>query len=244
MRERPDKPRSDGLTVVADRGYGLNQVSDLLAGSQSYIDWFKFATGSWRLLEQNFLIQKIALLKAHQIKVFFAGDASEAAYLQGVSGDYFREIFQLGGDAVEVSSAQVLMPVEDKLSLISQAHDEGLEVIAEVGRKGKTLRPLVFEDLSREIKTLLSVNPFKVLIQAEGITEDVDDPNFELVKNLVEEFGSEILIFQAKDQAIMEAYIQNFGLDLNFDVEIGDVLPLELLRRGIRKKALAGLSKT
>lgn len=243
MKARQEKPRSCGLTVVADRGYGLNQVTDILQTARPYIDWFKFGIGAWRLLEREFILQKITLLTSNQIKTFFAGDASELAYLQGVSQNYFREVAELGGDAVEISSAQVVMPPEAKRVLIQQAKDAGLSVIAEAGRKGKDKRPDQYGGLLAEIEFLKKTAPTWILVQAEGITEDVEEPNFALIENVLRQFGSESLIFQAKDQSIMEAYIQRFGHNLNFDVEITDVLSLELLRRGLRKSALAGLIK-
>ena len=59
-----------------------------------------------------------------------------SAIAQGVSKEFYAQVTALGGDAVEVSSAQVAMSLDDKCGLIRLARDAGLEVVAEAGQKG------------------------------------------------------------------------------------------------------------
>jgi phosphosulfolactate synthase len=240
---RPEKPRDRGLTIVADRGYGLNRIDDLITTAGRYVDWVKFAIGAWRLLDPTFLRHKIERLHRADIRVFLAGDASEAAYLQDVSRAYFRTAKSLGADGVEVSSAQVLMPPDDKRRLIEMARAEGLAVVAEAGRKGQDPRPALHGGIIDEITRLKSAGPWRVLVQAEGITEGVDEPRHELVRDIIAAHGSDTLIFQAKDAATQEFYVRTFGNTVSLDIEDDQALALELLRRGIRKSALAGLSR-
>ena len=81
LAPRSGKPRETGLTIVADRGMGLNRLTDLLDASGDYIDYFKIAIGAYRLQRADFIRRKIAALKAAGIRVFFAGDVSEAAMI-------------------------------------------------------------------------------------------------------------------------------------------------------------------
>jgi phosphosulfolactate synthase (CoM biosynthesis protein A) len=54
----------------------------------------------------------------------------------------------------------------------------------------------------------------------------------------------EELIFQAKDAQIQEFYIRSFGPEVSLDIEDDQAVALELLRIGLRKSALAGLTRT
>jgi phosphosulfolactate synthase len=239
---RSTKPRESGLTIVADRGYGIRRIADLIETAAAHVDWVKFAIGAWRVLPADLLRRKIDMLHAAEIRVFLAGDASEAAYLQGVSEHYFRAARELGADGVEVSSAQVLMPTEHKLRLIEAAQRVGLLVVAEAGRKGTDPRPSMHGGIIKEIEILQAAAPWRVLVQAEGITEGVDPPRIDLISEIVGTFDIAALIFQAKDSATQEMYVRRFGPEVSLDVEDDQAVALELLRRGIRKSALAGLS--
>src|ERR1700682_1029909 len=68
---RPSKPRKLGLTIVADRGMGMNRVEDLLESSGEYIDYVKIAIGAFRLQSEKFLKRKISALQNAGTKIFF-----------------------------------------------------------------------------------------------------------------------------------------------------------------------------
>jgi phosphosulfolactate synthase len=242
--DRALKPRETGLTIVADRGYGAHRIADLIETAGPHVDWVKFAIGHWRVLPEAALRRKIRQLRDAGIGVFLAGDASEAAWLQGVSRDYFARAIDVGAEGVEVSSAQVLMPTQEKLRLVEQAAATGLKVVAEAGRKGSDPRPSLHGGIIREIDQLRGVGPWRVLVQAEGITEGVEEPRTDLVREIIATFGLSDLIFQAKDAQIQEFYIRSFGPEVSLDIEDDQAVALELLRIGLRKSALAGLTRT
>jgi phosphosulfolactate synthase (CoM biosynthesis protein A) len=75
-----------------------------------------------------------------------------------------------------------------------------------------------------------------------SLTEGVDPPRIDLISEIVGTFDIAALIFQAKDSATQEMYVRRFGPEVSLDVEDDQAVALELLRRGIRKSALAGLS--
>src|SRR5437868_55017 len=118
MAPRPRRPRETGLTIVADRGMGLGRIADLLDSAGDHIDIFKIAIGAYRIQRADFIRRKVAALKKADIGIFFAGDVSEAAFQQGVSERFYRTVKEFGADAVEVSSAQVVMSLDDKCKLI------------------------------------------------------------------------------------------------------------------------------
>ena len=127
---RPSKPREKGLTIVADRGIGMHRVEDLLETAGEYIDYFKIAIGAYRLQSEALIKRKVAALHKAGTKVFFAGDVSEAAIMQGVIKDFYKTVKKFGAEAVEVSNAQIAISLQDKCELIRMATAQGLKVVA------------------------------------------------------------------------------------------------------------------
>lgn len=238
---RPGKPRRTGLTIVADRGMGTRRLADLLECAGDYIDYAKFAMGVYRLLDEDLLARKIGLYRERGISVFFAGEISELAVLQGVARPFFRTIKALGADAVEVSSAQIAMPVSEKVALIRAAIEEGLDVVAECGQKGRDEWASSPRYVSRQVGAYLDAGARLVLVQAEGVNEGVARIDDRLIFDLVADFGLERLVFQAKESRLLEWFLVNFGNQVNLDVDDHQVLELESLRRGIRKRGIFGM---
>ncbi len=241
LAPRPEKPRETGLTVVADRGMGLNRVADILDASSDYVDFFKIAIGAYRLQRADFIRRKIAALKAAGVRVFFAGDVSEAAMIQGVSERFYQTVKEFGAEAVEVSSAQVIMSLEDKCALIRMAQRAGLKVVAEAGQKGFADWTRSQSYVFRQIEAYREAGAWKVLMQAEGLTEGVDANKWDLILNIAAKFDVGDLIFQAKDSTSHEWYVTTFGNKVNLDVDDHQVIDVELMRRGIRKRHVFGL---
>jgi phosphosulfolactate synthase len=238
---RQARPRERGLTVVADRGLGRHAQADLLEMAGDYIDVAKFAMGLPRLLDETVVRAKIAAYGARDIPVFFAGELSELAVMQGRAADYYRAIRALGGWGVEVSNAQVAMDIDTKCRLIALARAEGLEVVAECGRKGGVDWAGSGALVAAEVAACLEAGAWRVLVQAEGLNEDVAERNDRLIGDLVARFGLRNLIFQAKESELMSWFLAGFGSEVNLDVDSDQVLDLESRRRGLRKRGVFGL---
>jgi len=239
---RPSKPREAGLTVVADRGMGMHRLDDLLETAGEYVDYFKVAIGAYRLQSEAFLKRKVSALHKAGTKVFFAGDVSEAAIMQGVIKDFYKTVKKLGAEAVEVSNAQISISLRDKCELIKMASAQGLKVVAEAGQKGHEdwtgSQAYVFE----QVRAYQKAGAWKILVQGEGISEGVESMKEQLLLNLVAQFDVQDFIFQAKSGEAQVWYLNAFGNSVNLDVDDHQVIDLELMRRGIRKRGVFGLA--
>lgn len=238
---RPGKPRDAGLTIVADRGMAMNRVADLIEGAGEYIDFMKIAIGAYRLQPETLLKRKISALHRAGIRVFFAGDVTETALQQGVSGQFYAMVKKLGAEAVEVSSAQVAMSLGDKCELIRMATGAGLKVVAEAGQKGiedwTSSQSYVFS----MVEAYRKAGAWKVLVQGEGVSEGVSKFKGDFVLNLVARFDAQSFIFQAKDGTTQAWYLNALGNQANLDIDDHQVIDLELMRRGLRKRGIYGL---
>lgn len=238
---RAIKPRSRGLTIAADRGLGRHAQADLIETAADFIDVVKFAMGFARLLPADLIRAKIETYAAAGLPVFFAGEIFELAVIRGQADSYFAQIRDLGGWGVEVSNAQVAMDSEAKVALIRKARKAGLEVVAECGRKGGIAWADSGALVVAEVAACLDAGAWRVLVQAEGLNEDVPQPNERLIGDLIARFGLERLIFQAKDSNLLSWFLTRFGAGVSLDVDADQVLDLELRRRGLRKRGVFGL---
>ncbi len=238
---RPVKPRPYGLTIIADRGWGMNRVDDVLEMAGEYVDWVKMGIGAYRLQSEEFLRRKMDAFKKHDVKIFFAGDVTEAAIQQGVSKEFYAEVKRLGADAVEVSSAQISLSLDDKCNLIKMAKDAGLEVVGEAGQKGKDDWTNSQSYIYKQAEAFFEAGAWKVLFQGEGITEGVEKNKEDLLMNIAAHFDIKEVIFQAKDGKSQGWFISTLGNGVNLDIDDDQIIDVELMRRNIRKRNLFGL---
>jgi len=238
---RASKPRRTGLTAIADRGMGMGQIADLLETAGDYIDLAKIAVGMYRLQKEDFIKRKAAAYHQAGIRVFFAGDVSEMAFMQGVSSRFFKELKRLGADAAEISSAQIAMSLRDKCELVRMAKGEGLLPIPEAGQKDNedwTRSPAY---VCRQIEAFQKAGAWKVLFQDEGVSRDFANLKSEFILNVVSRFDPDDFLFQLKNKNSQAWFISTFGNAVNLDVDTHQVLEVELMRRGIRQRGLFGL---
>lgn len=238
---RSTKPRTRGLTIIADRGIGPNAIEDLMLAAGDYVDWAKIGISAPRIHTKEFLRNKIDQFHRSQVNCFLSGDAFEAAVLQGVVDLYFREVRDLGADGVEISSAQTLMSLDTKVRLVKKARSLGLTVIAEVGKKGFESLDVRASEFAHQITACLEAGATYVLIQGEGLVENVPEIRSDLFMELSTRVKIDDLIFQAKDSRSQSWFISNFGNEVSLDIDTHQVVDVELLRRGIRKRGIFGL---
>jgi phosphosulfolactate synthase len=238
---RSAKPRERGLTVVADKGLPLGYLEDLLDMAGDFVDWVKIGTSSQRILTREHLRKKIEICHAHEVKVFFAGDVTELAVIQGHAGEYFQECLSLGADGAEIATAQIILDNGHKAELVAQGTEAGLKIVGEIGQKGTGVRNLPFSWYQREIELLFRAGAFKVLIQGEGLLEDVSEIQEKILFELLASRDPKDMIVQAKEARAQAWLIANFGPEISLDIEFDQVVAVELSRRGIRKRGLFAL---
>jgi len=238
---RAAKPRAVGQTIVADRGIGMHGQEDLLEVGGEFVDWVKICSATPRLYPRELLERKIRRYAAADVQVFFAGDGFELGIGQGVMHRVYEEAADLGCAGMEVAAAQVILGLDAKAQLVKQATAGGLLVFAEVGRKGQNDRRAHSGWLLRQIETLMEAGAYRILVQGEGIVEDVDQIDEDLLLDIAARFDIGSIVFQAKDARAQRWFIENLGPDTNLDVESNQLITLELARRGLAKRGLVGL---
>jgi phosphosulfolactate synthase (CoM biosynthesis protein A) len=72
-----------------------------------------------------------------------------------------------------------------------------------------------------------------IMIESEGITEQVREWRTDVVARVVSELGLENVMFEAAEPDVFSWYVKNYGIDVNLFVDHSQIVQLECLRAGI-----------
>ncbi|AYY14791.1 phosphosulfolactate synthase [Actinobacteria bacterium YIM 96077] len=245
---RPAKPRTRGVTEIRAAYYtvlGPRYLRDVLDTMGEYVDGLKFAGGSFTLVPEPAL--RSVLDTAHERGVYVStGGFVEYVLTQGPDAvdRYIDTCRQLGFDVVEISTGFVTIPTDDVLRLVERVQRAGLKAKPEVGIQfgaGGATRPEELEAAGvRDVDSAISLarrcrdaGAESIMIESEGITEEVTAWRTDVVTAIVRELGLEPVMFEAADPQVFTWYVQNYGPEVNLFVDHSQIVQLECLRQGI-----------
>jgi phosphosulfolactate synthase (CoM biosynthesis protein A) len=82
-------------------------------------------------------------------------------------------------------------------------------------------------------KRHLDAGAHMLMIESEGITEQVREWRTDVVARIVSELGLEHVMFEAAEPDVFSWYVKNYGIDVNLFVDHSQIVQLECLRAGI-----------
>jgi len=248
INEREQKPRKRGLTEIRGPYYsvvGRRYLKDLFGMMGSYVDSFKFAGGSFTLMPNKAVKEIIDLCHKHDVLVS-TGGFIERVLAQSTDAvrQYIAECKKLGFDIVEISAGFVSLPTDYWLRVIDLVRRSGMKAKPEVGIQfgagGATSTAELGVEGTRDpswaiaqAKRFLDAGAEIVMIESEGITENVDPWRTDVHARFIDEIGMEKLMFEAADPDVFAWYIKNYGADVNLFVDHSQIVQLECLRAGI-----------
>jgi phosphosulfolactate synthase (CoM biosynthesis protein A) len=248
MNRREEKPRTRGLTEIRGTYYsvvGRRYLEDLFESFGTYADILKFAGGSFSLMPRKALVDLIDLCHRHQVKVS-TGGFLEYVLTQGEDAvdRYLEECCKVGFDIVEISTGFVAMPADDVVRLTERVQEVGLLAKPEVGIQFGAGGATSVEELESEgtsdpgraieiARRCLDSGAYMIMIESEGITENVRRWRTDVVAQIIAALGTEKVMFEAADPAVFGWYVKNYGPELNLFVDHSQLVQLECLRSGI-----------
>ena len=246
--QREGKPRTRGITEIRGPYYtpmGKRYLEDILETMSEYVDSLKFAGGSFTLMPKKALKEIVDL--AHRYDVLVStGGFIEHVLTQGPEAvhHYIEECREVGFDILEISSGFITIPVDDWLRLVEKVQKTGLKAKPEVGIQfgagGATSAEELEAEGTRDVgwaigqaRRFLEAGAYMIMIESEGITENVKTWRTDAVAKIIDALGLEKVMFEAADPEVFAWYIKNYGAEVNLFVDHSQIVQLECLRSGI-----------
>lgn len=241
LPKRTVKPRQRGLTMVIDKGLGINAYKDLLNLAGEKIDFLKLGFGTAAFYPLNILQDKIFLAKEKKIDVYFGGTFLEIIIWQNKLNEYLSWLKELGIDVVEVSDGTIYLSEAKRALVIKKAQKMGFKVLSEVGKKNiKDERDISYR--IKQIKNDLTLGVCKVIVEGRESGKGIGfyDNSGRIKPDDLQELtaagiNTDNLIFEAPLKNQQTELIALFGNNVNLGNILPDeVLALEALRLGLR----------
>jgi len=248
VNERQSKPRSQGVTEIRGPYYtpmGKRYLQDVLETMGAYVDALKFAAGSFSLMPRQAVKELIDLCHDHDVLVDTGGFIEHVLPQGKVAVErYIAECKNLGFDILEVSCGFITIPTDDWLRLIEKVRKAGLKPKPEVGIQfgagGATAAAELQAEGTRDpewaisqAKQFLDAGAYMIMVESEGITENVTPWRTDVPAKIVRALGLEKVMFEAADPEVFAWYIKNYGPEVNLFVDHSQIVQIECLRSGI-----------
>ncbi len=248
INERNHKPRTTGVTEIRGPYYtplGRRALLDILETMGAYVDIFKFSGGSFSLMPENSVRELIDGCHEHDVKVSTGGFIEHVLTMGQEAVDrYLEECRRLGFDIVEVSSGFITIPDDDLVRLVEKVRNLGMLPKPEVGIQfgaggASSVAELEAEGVSdpdraiHRAKRYLAAGAHLIMIESEGITEQVGAWRTSVPARFIKELGLERVMFEAADPEVFSWYVKSYGPEVNLFVDHSQIVQLECLRSGI-----------
>src|SRR5690242_10797272 len=246
--ERPPKPRHRGVTEIRGPYYsvmGPGYLTDVLETMGEHVDALKFAGGSFTLMPEPALRAILETAHEHDVLVSTGGFIEHVLTHGPDAADrYIDECARIGFDIVEISAGFISIPTDDILRLVDRVQRAGMKAKPEVGIQfgagGATTPGELEQEGTKDVgaaieiaRRALDAGAYMVMIESEGITEEVTTWRTDVVSEIVSALGIEKVMFEAADPEVFGWYVKNYGPEVNLFVDHSQIVQLECLRRGI-----------
>jgi phosphosulfolactate synthase (CoM biosynthesis protein A) len=201
-------------------------------------------------MPEDAVTELIDVCHEHDVKVSAGGYVENVLIRDNDEVErYFEEAERLGFDIVELSSGFLAIGTDDMVRMTEVvAEDYDLEPKPEInvqfGAGGATDPELLEEQGQQdpeqaieEGRRHLEAGADLLMVEAEGITEEVVEWRTDVAYRIANGLGIENLVFEAPGPEMFEWYVKNFGPAVNLFVDNSQIVELECMRSGLWGKA-------
>lgn len=234
--ERTEKPRNHGLTMVMDKGLGIEATKDFLSVAAPYVDIVKLGFGTSMVTSR--LRDKIAIYQEYNIPIYLGGTLFEAFLIRNQMDDYIAILKDYDLKHAEVSDGSIIIPHVEKCGYIEKLA-KIVTVLSEVGSKDAThiMPPYKWIEL---MKAELESGSTYVIAEAReagnvGIYRGSGEVREGLVQEILTQIPYEKIIWEAPQKAQQVYFLELLGANVNLgNLAPAEVIPLESMRIGLR----------
>ncbi len=244
----PPKPRTTCLTEMRGPYYtpmGPRYLEDVCETMAYFVDSLKFSGGSFCLMPPRVVRRLTDIAHEHGLTVSTGGFIEHVlARDPDAVGAYIEGVRDLGFDTVEISAGFISLPTDDWLRLIDAVQHAGLRAKPEIGIQFGAGGDAPAETLERQgtadprwavsqARRFVDAGVQIIMIESEGITENVREWRTDAPAAFIDEVGLEHLMFEAADPEVFRWYVKHYGPEVNLFVDHSQVVELAAMRSGI-----------
>lgn len=234
--DRLAKPRTNGITMVMDKGLSIEEVKHFMSVAHPHVDVVKFGFGT-SFVTPN-LREKIETYQSYNLPIYFGGTLFEAFLIRNQFDDYLAMCRDYGITWMEVSDGSITIPHAEKCGYIEKMTKHGL-VLSEVGSKDAAhiIPPYKWIELMR---AELEAGSTYVIAEAReagnvGIYRGSGEVREGLVQEILTQIPGEKIIWEAPQKAQQLYFLELLGCNVNLgNIAPNEVIPLEAMRVGLR----------
>ncbi len=236
MPTRTAQPRTNGLTMVMDKGLSLQEAKNFMSVASPHVDIVKLGFGT-AFVTPN-LKDKLAVYAEYNIPVYFGGTLFEAFLIRNQFNDYVSMCKEFGVRFVEVSDGSITIPHTEKCGYIEKLVSE-FTVLSEVGSKDAAhiIPPYKWIEL---MSAELAAGSTYVIAEAReagnvGIYRGSGEVREGLVQEILTKIPAEKILWEAPQKAQQLYFLELIGCNVNLgNIAPTEMLALEAMRIGLR----------
>jgi len=233
---RTAQPRTNGITMVMDKGLSVEEAKHFMSVSYPHVDILKLGFGTSFVTPD--LKKKLEIYRSYNLPVYFGGTLFEAFLIRNQFEDYIAVCKDFGIEYMEVSDGSITIPHAEKCGYIEKLTKHGT-VLSEVGSKDAEhiIPPYKWIELMR---AELSAGSTYVIAEAReagnvGIYRVSGEVREVLVQEILTQIPAEKILWEAPQKAQQLYFIELIGANVNLgNIAPTEVIPLEAMRVGLR----------
>jgi phosphosulfolactate synthase len=236
MPERTAQPRTNGLTMVMDKGLSVQEAKNFMSVAAPHTDIVKLGFGT-AFVTPN-LKEKLDVYAEHNVPVYFGGTLFEAFLIRNQFDDYVSLCKEFGVTTMEVSDGSITIPHTEKCGYIEKLAKH-FKIFSEVGSKDAAhiIPPYKWIEL---MSAELSAGATYVIAEAReagnvGIYRGSGEVREGLVQEILTQIPAEKILWEAPQKAQQLYFLELIGCNVNLgNIAPSEMIALEAMRIGLR----------
>jgi phosphosulfolactate synthase len=237
-------PDLQPATSPFDPGYDPVTLESHLEQSAHLISVLKISMACWLVADEAASRRKFDSARRHGVATTTGGGPFEVAVAQGRLDEYLDLVADMGATRIECGEGFTDMPLPSD-DVVRRAHDRGLEVQFELGKKhlgGFTEE--VVGALIEQGREWLDAGAVQLVVEAResargvGLFDEQGELNRAFADRFANAFGLETVLFEAPNKPSQFALLDHFGPGVHLcNVRLEELLRVEIYRRGLHSDA-------
>ena len=238
--KRSKKPRESGINYVRAPVMVGKCIEDYLEAYSDMVDIFKLSGKQAAQMSEKSLTDFISTCKKFNVMIAIGNPVMDVALIGGqeVVNEYIEKCVSIGIDIVEISSISRSIDDDEMCKLIKYISSKGIKVINEIGvayaHSMVDDNSIFIKRLLNQSKKFLNAGTWKILLESEGLTENMSKENYRwnIIDNIISPLELSNFMVEADDQDVLSKYIEIYGPNINMMVDHTRLLKMEDARLG------------